>query len=54
MKLPNLDTGSKTDAFLVVYEMAGNKKKKIGETEVVADCLDPKWVKSIDVDYYFE
>jgi len=27
---------------------------KVGMTEVVADSLDPHWVKSIDVDYFFE
>lgn len=56
-KLPNMDTGSKTDAFVVLYELQGNlggKWKRIGETEVVADSLDPKWVMQINVDYYFE
>ena len=54
IKLPNLDEHSKTDAFCVLFSMNGNKKVKIGETEVVADSLDPRWVKSIDVDYFFE
>ena len=31
-----------------------NRKTKIGETEVIADSLNPKWVKSMDVDYFFE
>jgi len=35
--------------------MEGGKKiGKIGETEVIADSLEPKWVKEITVDYYFE
>ena len=52
--LPNLDKGSKTDPFLVLYMEQGGLRHKIGETEVVADSLNPKWVKSIDVDYLFE
>lgn len=54
INLPNLDQGSKTDAFCVLFQLQGNRKSKIGETEVVADSLNPKWVKNINVDYYFE
>jgi len=52
--LPNLDVGSKTDAFIVLYSMVNGRKIKLGETEVIPDSLNPKWIKSIDVDYYFE
>jgi hypothetical protein len=38
----------------VLYSIDGNRKTKIGETEVIADSLDPKWVKAIEVDFYFE
>ena len=31
-----------------------NKWKEIGKTEVIWDCLDPKWVKNLEVQYYFE
>ena len=27
---------------------------KIGQTEVIMDNLNPKWVKSYDVQYHFE
>ena len=54
INLPNLDSGSKSDCFLVLYAIVGNRKTKIGETEVIADSLNPKWVKSMDVDYFFE
>jgi len=30
------------------------RRIKLGETEVVPDSLNPKWVKNIIVDYYFE
>ena len=54
IKLPNLDTGSKTDAFAVLFQTSNGRKVKLAETEVVADSLNPKWVKNINVDYYFE
>ena len=54
INLPNMDVGSKTDAFTVLYQVINGRKSKIAETEVLADSLNPKWVKSITVDYYFE
>ena len=54
MKLPNLDTGSKSDCFLVLYSKDGRATQRLGETEVIADSLDPKWVTAITVDYFFE
>jgi hypothetical protein len=56
--LPNLDTFSKTDAFIILYEMKkqGNKtmKMKIGQTECIYDNLNPNFVTNFEVDYLFE
>ena len=56
--LPNLDTFSKTDAFVILYEMKkqGNKtmKVKLGQTECIYDNLNPHFVTNFDVDYHFE
>jgi len=49
-----MDKGSCTDPFLVLWELIGNQKKQIGSTELIADSMNPEWVKSIDVDYMFE
>ena len=54
INLPNMDVGSKTDAFCVLFFMNNGRKTKIGETEVIPDNLNPKWVSNITVDYYFE
>ena len=54
INLPNLDIGSKTDPFLVLFQIKNRMKTKIGETEVISDTLNPKWVKNITIDYYFE
>lgn len=52
--LPNLDTFTRTDGYLVFYQKIGNVYKKIGGTEVIMDSLNPKWVKSFEVQYHFE
>jgi hypothetical protein len=39
---------------LVFYQKIGNVYKKIGGTEVIMDSLEPKWVKSFEVQYHFE
>ena len=52
--LPNLDKRSKSDAICVLFQMNGNQKSRLGDTEIIPDSLNPKWVKSINVDYYFE
>ena len=49
-----MDSGSKSDCFLVLFAVDGNKNTRIGETEVIPDNLNPKWVVSIKVDYFFE
>ena len=56
--LPNLDTFSKTDAFIILYEIKkqGTRpmKVKIGRTECIYDNLNPSFVTNFSVDYYFE
>ena len=56
--LPNLDTFSKTDAFVLLYELKkqGNRqiKRLVGRTECVYDNLNPHFVTNFNVDYYFE
>ena len=41
MNLPNMDVHSKTDAFIVVWQKHGQRLQRIGQTEVVADNLNP-------------
>lgn len=54
-KLPNMDFLSKTDCFLVLYELSSEKKWiEVGRTEIIEDNLDPKFIKIIQVIYYFE
>ena len=56
--LPNLDVKSKTDAFIVLWDISnvhrGVHKSRVGYTEIVADSLNPEFVTEIEVDYYFE
>jgi len=56
--LPNLDTFSKTDAFLILYELKkqGSRtiKMKRGRTECIFDNLNPRFVTNFPVDYFFE
>ena len=52
--LPNLDVGSKTDAFIVVWQINGKQQQRLGQTEVVVDNLNPKFVTTVNIDYYFE
>ena len=49
-----MDKGSKTDPFLILYQLVNGAKKRIGVTEVIIDSLNPEFVTEIDVDYYFE
>ena len=48
IKLPNLDKGSKSDCFAVLFEIKGNQKQRIGLTEVINDNLNPHWVQAIE------
>lgn len=53
--LPNLDKSSKTDAFIVLFLDKGPLGKlNLGQTELIADNLNPEFATSITVDYYFE
>mmetsp|Transcript_4694 Transcript_4694/g.7999 ORF Transcript_4694/g.7999 Transcript_4694/m.7999 type:complete len:116 (-) Transcript_4694:1445-1792(-) len=49
-----MDSGSKSDCFVVLWSLENQLKVKIGETEVVPDNLNPHWITFIDVDYLFE
>ena len=51
---PNLDTFTRTDGMVVLYQKQGQMWNKLGMTEVIFDNLSPKWVKSFDVPYHFE
>ncbi|OMJ65885.1 hypothetical protein SteCoe_37477 [Stentor coeruleus] len=54
--LVNQDTFSKSDTFCVVSLQQGNSTsfEEVGRTEVIHDCLDPKWSKTIQIDYFFQ
>ena len=53
--LVNMDSRSKSDPFIVLWEMKPNKSKsRIGSTEVVVDSLNPEFVTEIAVDFKFE
>ena len=52
--LPNLDSGSKTDAFAVLFDVTNGKKTRVGNTEVIFDSLNPKWINVIEVTFKFE
>lgn len=49
-----MDTFSASDPFLIVYSMKDGKKIKVGQTEVVVDNNNPKWIQAVDVEYHFE
>lgn len=46
--------GSKSDPFIVVYEMVGKEKKLIGKTECQKDQLNPEFVVGVEAQYFFE
>ncbi|KAK3771254.1 hypothetical protein RRG08_024333 [Elysia crispata] len=53
--LLNRDLMSKSDPCAVLYmSRKGGRMEQIGRTENVKNSLDPKFAKSIRVDYYFE
>jgi len=52
--LANMDTFSKSDPILFMYQKQGNKWQKIGQTEVIHDNLSPTWVTKVIVQYNFE
>ena len=54
-KLADMDTFSKSDPFLVLYErQPGGRLNEVGRTETIADTLNPAWKRSILTDFFFE
>ena len=49
-----MDVGSKTDAFCIIYQINGQQQRRLGQTEVVADSLNPDFVTAVNIDYFFE
>lgn len=54
INLANLDRNSKTDAFCVLWQLDGRQPRKIGTTELIKDSLNPVFVTTINMDYFFE
>jgi len=53
--LPNMDRRSKTDPFCVLWDISqAGRRMRVGQTELIADNLNPEFVTEINVDYYFE
>ena len=52
--LKKSDIMSKSDPFVVVYEVKDNKYVEIGRTEVIVNNQSPQFVKHIHVLYHFE
>lgn len=53
--LPNMDTFSKSDPFVVLYKFdTKGHPTQIGKTEVIHDNLNPEFIKKILVDFHFE
>ena len=54
-KLRDVETFSKSDPFVEVFEKTQQRAwSKIGQTEVIWDTLNPDFVKSFLIDFYFE
>ncbi|XP_042366289.1 copine-3-like isoform X2 [Plectropomus leopardus] len=53
--LLDMDTFSKSDPLCVLLmNTSGSQWCEIGRTEVIKNCLDPKFSKTFVIDYYFE
>ena len=52
--MPNLDTFTRSDGMLVLYEKRGNIWQLIGISEVQKSNLNPDWLKCFDLQYKFE
>lgn len=52
--LKNMDSLSKSDPQLILYEMKNNRWEQIGKTEVIKDNLNPNFTTSFPIDFYFE
>jgi len=56
-KLADMDTFSKSDPFLVLYQEdreRGGRWMELGRTETIDNTLDPHWQKKFVLDYTFE
>lgn len=54
-KLRDLDTFSKSDPYIVLFQVLQNgTKSKIGRTETIQDNLNPDFEVSFPVEYFFE
>jgi hypothetical protein len=55
-KLVDLDTFSKSDPFVEVYEKLSNESKfrSLGKTEIIWDNLNPDFIKNFTIDFHFE
>ena len=54
-KLKDVEIFSKSDPYVDVYEKTSSQQYcKIGQTEVIWDNLNPDFIKSFTLDYYFE
>lgn len=49
-----MDTFSKSDPQIIMFEQEHGKWRESGRTEIIWDNLNPKFVKSFIVDYHFE
>jgi hypothetical protein len=49
-----MDTFSKSDPQLQIFLEEKNTYKEIGRTELINDNLNPKFTRSLMMDYYFE
>lgn len=49
-----MDTFSKSDPILFLFQKQGNQWQKLGQTEVIHDNLNPQWVTKVLVQYNFE
>jgi len=54
LHLPNLDVASKSDPQITVTLNDARGSRVIGQTEIVADSLNPKFATAIPLDFYFE
>jgi hypothetical protein len=54
--LIDMDTFSKSDPMVVVYMKSGGEHSysEVGRTEMIKDNLNPRFVKSLELDYRFE
>ena len=52
--VPKLDVNSKSDCFVVLYQVKNRMKQMIGKSEVIWDSVNPSFVTQFEVDYKFE